>query len=89
MTAVGAEELNFLVSQLFRVAVKFPLALGASHPKYLCHDSPLSGLNARGACRTPPAGLNYRVGTSSGVSGSDTEVFFVISRCRLHYLNSR
>ena len=48
MAAVGAEELNILVPQLFRVAVKFPLALGASYPKYLCHDSPLPGLSASG-----------------------------------------
>ncbi len=50
MTAVGAEELNLLVPQLFRVAVKFPLALGASHPKDVWHDSPFPGLSAWGAC---------------------------------------
>jgi hypothetical protein len=39
MTAIGAEELDFLVAKFLIVTIKFAAALRAGHPKDFCHDS--------------------------------------------------
>ena len=38
VAAIGAEELDFLVPEFLRVAIKFALALRTGYPKNLRHD---------------------------------------------------
>jgi hypothetical protein len=39
VTAIGAEELDFLVPELLPVAIEFAFTLRAGHPKNFCHGS--------------------------------------------------
>jgi hypothetical protein len=38
VTAIGAEELDFLMPKLLPVAIEFALALGTGYPKNFRHD---------------------------------------------------
>ncbi len=75
MAAVGAEKLDFLVPQLLLVAVKFPLALGASHPKDCCHEFSSSW----------PQWLGSLLNSAGGMKSSSRDLFrsFWKRSCRL------